>query len=379
MKKVIKATLLVFALALSGMARADLTVGVVLSLTGPGSGLGIPTSNGFKLWPETIGGEKVKLIVLDDATDPTQGSKNARRLVEEEKVDVIIGSASVPPTLAIADVARDTQTVQLAIAPIELPEGRDTWTFRLPQATGVMAEGVVNHMKAKGVKTFAFLGYSDAYGEVWLKEMTRLAKQAGINLTTAERFGRADTSVTAQALRVISSNPDAVLVVASGSGAAMPHKTLIERGYKGKIYQTHSAASRDLIRLGGKDVEGSFVISGPAVMPEILPDTNPSKKLAADYVQRYEKIFGAGTRNQFAAHTYDAGIVLQRAVPEAMKKAKPGTAAFRAALRDALENIGAVPISQGVIHYTAKDHFGLAGDNARVMITVQGGNWKSAD
>ena len=378
MKKIFKASLLASALALaSNVAHADINIGVILSLTGPGSGLGIPAKNGFALWPESIGGEKIKLTILDDATDPTMASKNARRLVTEDKVDLLIGSASVPATLTIVDVAAESQTVQLAVAPVELPEGKDTWTFRLPQSTAVMAGGVVDHMKKNGVKTFAFLGYSDSYGENWLKETARLAKQAGITMTVAERFGRADTSVTAQALRVVSSNPDAILVVASGSGAAMPHKTLIERGYKGKIYQTHSAASRDLIRLGGKDVEGSFVVSGPAVVPEALADSNPSKKLAADFVQRYEKQYGAGTRNLFAAHIYDAQLILQRVILEALKKAKPGTPAFRAALKDALENSGSIPISQGVMHYTAKDHFGL-GDDARIMLTIQNGNWKAA-
>lgn len=376
MKLAIKAGVLASMLACAGMAHAELTIGVVMSLTGPGSGLGIPAKNGFALWPETIGGEKVKLIILDDATDPTQASKNARRLVAEDKVDLIIGSAAVPPTLAVADVALETQTVQLAISPIEIAEGKDAWTFRLPQSTAVMAGGVVNQMKKLGVKTVGFLGYSDSYGENWLKEVQRLASAAGIKMGTVERFSRADTSVTAQALRVVSANPDAVLVVASGSGAAMPHKALIERGYKGKIFQTHSAASRDLIRLGGKDVEGSYVVSGPAVVPEALPDSNPSKKLAMDFVTRYEKQFGAGTRNLFAAHTYDAQLVLQKVVPEALKKAKPGTAAFRTALKEALENSGPIQISQGTLHYTAKDHFGL-GDDARIMLTIQNGNWKA--
>lgn len=378
MKQVFKASLLASMLACAGAAHAELTIGVIMSLTGPGSGLGIPAKNGFALWPDSIGGEKIKLIVLDDATDPTQASKNARRLVAEDKVDLIIGSAAVPPTLAIADVALETQTVQLAISPIETPEGKDGWTFRLPQSTAVMAGGVVDQMKKQGVKTIGFLGYSDSYGENWLKEVQRLAPAAGIKVGTVERFSRADTSVTAQALRVVSSNPDAVLVVASGSGAAMPHKALVERGYKGKIFQTHSAASRDLIRLGGKDVEGSFVVSGPAVVPEALPDSNPSKKLATDFVTRYEKQYGAGTRNLFAAHIYDAQLVLQKVVPEALKKAKPSTPAFRAALKDALENSGNIQISQGTLHYTAKDHFGL-GDDARIMLTVQNGSWKAAN
>lgn len=376
MNTLFRTTLLASALALlASQAQADITIGVSMPLTGPASGLGIPTKNGLALWPETIAGEKVKLLFLDDASDPTQANKNARRFITEDKVDLIIGSSATPAAMAMADVAAEGQTVQLATSPAELPEGKGSWTFRLPQSTTVMASGVVRHMKGLGVKNFAFIGYSDAYGENWLKHLTRIAKDAGINLTVAERFGRADTSVTAQAIKAIATNPDAILVVASGSGAAMPHKTLIERGYKGKIYQTHSAASRDLIRLGGKDVEGAFVVAGLAVAPEGLPDGHPSKKLAVDFVEKYEKMFGAGTRNQFAAHAFDAQLILQKVLPEALKKAKTGTPEFRAALKQALENTGNIPITQGVIHYTPTDHFGL-GSNSRMMLTIKNGDWK---
>lgn len=362
------------ALASAG-ARADLTIGVSLPLTGPAAGLGIPCKTAFALWPETIAGEKVKLIILDDASDSTAANKNGRRFVTEDKVDVIIGSASVPLAIAISAIAEETRTVQLAAAPIDLPPGRGAWTFRLPQSTAVMAAGIVEHMKKLGVKSFGFLGYSDPYGQSWLNDISRQAQEAGIKLTTAERFARADTSVAAQAIKVIATNPDAVLVVASGSGAAMPHTTLVERGYKGRIFQTHSAASNDLMRVGGKLVEGGFVISGPAVVPEQLPDSHPSKKVALAFVQQYEKMYGAGSRNQFAAHINDALVILQRVVPVAQKKGKPGTAEFRAALKDALENSGSIVVSQGVFRYTARDHFGLDG-NARVMLTVQNGGWK---
>ena len=346
------------------------------SLTGPASGLGIPTKNGFPLWPETVGGEKVKLIILDDASDPTLASKNAQRLVTDDKVDVLIGSTATPAAIAMAEVATASKTPQLSTSPVMLPEGKGDWTFRLPQSNMVMASGVVRHMKGAGVKTVGFLGYSDAYGESWLQEFSKAAKEAGIELITTERFARADTSVTGQALKVVSAKPDAVLVVASGSGAAMPHKTLVERGFKGKIYQTHSAASRDLLRIGGKDVEGAFVIAGLAVIPEALPDSHPSKKVAVDFVQRYEKMYGAGTRNQFAAHTYDAFLLLDKLVPIAKQKAQPGTPEFRAALKEALESAGNVTITQGVIHFTPTDHFGL-GSNSRMMLTIENGNWKA--
>ncbi len=195
-------------------------------------------------------------------------------------------------------------------------------------------------MKKNGVKTVGFLGYTDAYGELWLKEITEQAKAAGITVTATERFARTDTSVTPQALKLNSANTDAILVVASGSGAAMPHKALIERGYKGKIYQTHAAATPDLVRIGGKDVEGSYVVSGPAVVAEQLPDAHPSKRVAVDFVTKYEAANGAGSRNQFAGHAYDAAIVLEKALPIALKAAKPGTPEFRAALRDACRKHG---------------------------------------
>ena len=356
-------------------ARADLTIGVTLPLTGPASGLGIPVKNGFALWPQTIAGEKVNLIMLDDATDPTTGVKNARRFVSEDHVDVIIGSAATPVAVAVADVANESGTPQLAMSPIPLPEGKDGWSFRMAHSSNVMAQAVVNHMKKQGVKSVGFLGYTDAYGETWLKDLTAVGEKAGIKMGPVERFARTDTSVTGQALKLTSANPDAILVVASGSGAAMPHRALVERGYKGKIYQTHSAASRDLMRVGGKEVEGAYVVSGPAVVAEQLPDSNPSKKEALKYVTAYEKINGPGSRNQFAAHTYDALLVLENAVPQALKKAKPGTKEFRAALKDALEAGKPVAASQGVLDFTTKDHWGFRPDTG-VMLKVVNGDWK---
>jgi branched-chain amino acid transport system substrate-binding protein len=359
-------------------AHADITVGVSLPLTGPASAIGIPTKNGITLWPDHIGGEKIRLIVLDDASDTTQSAKNGRRFTSDDKVDVIVGSSVTPASIALANAAMDGKTVQISTSPVELAEGKGAWTFRTAVSTPLMAGAIVDDMKKRNVKTYAFLGYADAYGETWLKAFTDLAAKAGLKPVATERFARADTSVTAQALKIAAVKPDAVLIGAAGSGAAMPHKALVERGYKGKIYQTHGAASRDLIRLGGKDVEGAYVVAGLTVAPELLPDTDPSKKLAVDFFDRYEKQFGAGTRNMFATNGYDAYLVLQAAVPVALKKGKPGTPEFRAALRDALESGKGVSATQGEIRYTPTDHFGFA-DSARVMLTIQNGQWKMAN
>ena len=363
------------ALAASGAALADITIGVIAPMTGAASGLGIPAGNQAKLWPKTIAGEKLNVIVMDDATDPNQGVTHAKRFVTNDKVDVIMGSVATPVAAAVAQVAEEAATPQIAWSPVAVPAGKDKWLFRLPQSNAVMGHAIIEHMKKQGIQSVGFLGYSDAYGETWLNDFKPQAEKAGIKFGPVERFARADTSVTGQALKLVQANPEAILVVASGSGAAMPQMALAERGYKGKIYQTHAAATRDLMRVGGKAVEGGFVVSGPAVLAEQLPDSHPSKAEAIKFVQQYEKAYGPGSRNQFAGHAYDSIIVMEKAVPIALKKARPGTPEFRAALRDAFEQIGKTTLAHGVLNWTPTDHWGYT-DDTGVMMKVTGGEFK---
>lgn len=376
MKTAFLKTLLASAAVLvTTQALAEITVGVSIPMTGPASGLGIPMNNGFKMWPATVAGEKIKLVILDDATDPSKGVQNVRRLTTEDKVDLIMGSGATPVAIAMAAVAAETSTPQLALSPIQLPPGKDTWSFRLPQSNGVMANAMVSHMLKGGVKTVAFIGYADAYGEGWLQELAPRLEKAGIKLLVTERFNRADTSVTAQALKVAGANPDAVVVVASGSGAAMPQLAVLERGFKGRIYQTHAAASKDLMRVGGKAVEGTFVTAGPVVVAEQLPASHPSRDLGMKFNAAYEQIHGAGSRNQFAAHSYDGYLMLEQVVPVALKKGKPGTPEFRAALKEALETAKGLAVTHGVLDYTPTDHWGFRPDTGVVMKVVNG-EWK---
>lgn len=370
-----KTTLAALAFMVMGAAHAELTIGVVQPLTGPASGLGIPVKNGIMIWPKTIAGETLKVVVLDDASDPTLGVKDAQRLVTEDKADVIVGSSATPVATPMADVTAESGTPQLATSPAGLPPGKDKWFFRMPQSNDVMAFAVVKHMKAHGVKTVGFLGYTDAYGELWLKALTAEAEKNGIKIVATERFARADTSVTGQVLKLNSANPDAILIVASGSGAGMPQKAVMERGFKGKVYQTHAAATQDLMRTAGKDAEGTYVVSGPATVAEQLPDSHPSKAMAVAFVQNYEKAYGPGSRNQFAGHAADALTVLEKAVPVALKKAKPGTPEFRAALRDAFETMGRTVLAHGVLNWTAQDHWGYTTETG-VMLKVVDGKFK---
>lgn len=362
--------------AASGTAWADINIGISLPLTGPANGLGIPMQKGISLWPASIGGEKLNVVVLDDGSDPTKGVQNAKRFVTD-KMDIVMGSAATPVAIAMSDTVAEAGTPQFMFSPAVLQAGKDSWAFRLPQSNAVMSHAMLNHMKKLGVKTVGFLGYTDAYGESWLKDFQAEAAAMGLSIKViaTERFARTDTAVTAQALKLTAANPDAMLIVASGSGAAMPHKAIIERGYKGKVYQTHAAATRDLMRIGGKDVEGAYVVSGPCVIAEQLPDDHPSKKVATDFVQKFEKANGPGSRNQFAGHAYDAALVLEKIIPMALKKAKPGTPEFRAALKDATETMGRTVVSHGVLTYAKDNHWGFTTETG-VILKVVNGDWK---
>ncbi len=362
------------ALALAAPAQAEVTIGVSIPLTGPGVSLGLPTKNAFELWPASVAGEKLKLVILDDASDPTAGVRNARKFIDEDKVDFFIASAITPPALAAAGVASESQVVQISPSPLDLAPEKGEWTFRVAQNVPVVATAAVEHMQKAGVKTLAFLGYNDPYGETWLKATAAAAEKAGIRLVAVERFARPDTSANAQAIKVALSKPDAVLIVATGSGAVMPHKAVLDKGYKGPIYHTHGAVSADMLRLGGKDVEGAYAVSGFIPVAEQLPAAHPSRALALRFIEQYEKKFGAGSRNQFAAHVNDILLVLEKALPVALKQAKPGTKEFRAAFRSALESLGDTTVSQGVIPYARTVHTGLD-HRSVVMLKVQNGAW----
>src|SRR6266568_2710426 len=368
-----------FVLALAAPARADINIGVTLSATGPAASLGIPEKNTFEMiGSPTIGGQKVNFIVLDDKSDTTEAVKNIRKLISEDKVDAVIGSTITPNSLAMRDVAGENETPMISMAAsAQIVNPVYTWTkwiFKTPQSDSLMADAIAVHMRANGVTTLGFIGFADAYGESWLAEIKRSAQTAGIKIAGEEKYNRNDTSVTGQVLKLLAANPDAILIAGSGTPAATPHKDLVSRGYKGKIYQTHGVANADFLRVVGADGNGGVLPAGPLLIYEQLPDSNPVKKSAADYVKAYEAKYGAGSRTTFGGHAWDAYALLQHAIPDALKKGQPGTKAFRTGLRDALEASKDVAASNGVFSMNPVDHSGI--DNrARVMVRIENGKW----
>ena len=365
----------VLAVALApATALAQIKVGVTVAATGSAAALGVPARNTFvDLWPKEIAGQKLTVVLLDDASDPGQATTNARRLVTEENVDVLIGSSITPNSMAVAGVALENGVPHFTQSPVGLPPGRDKWTFMMPQKVSLMATAVFEHMKANKATTVGYIGFSDSWGDLWVKEFKAIGEQMGLKMVAEERYARADTSVAGQALKLVAAKPDVVLVGASGTGAALPQIALRERGFTGTIYHTHGAVTKDFIRIAGKSAEGVILPSGPLVVAELLPDS-PQKKVAVEHLKAYEAKFGAGTITQFSGHAFDVLQILQRTVPVALKTAKPGTKEFREAMLTAIENEKEIPASHGVYNFTSSDHAGL--DNrGRVLLTVKDGNW----
>jgi len=364
------------ALAFTVPASAEINVCVTVSATGPAASLGVPQNNTVPFLPTEMGGETVNYVVFDDATDPTAAVKNVRKCIEEENADIIIGSSATPASMALAGIAAETKTPVIPLAPIKLEGDGGHWAFPMPQPNTQMAGALLEHMQANDVKTLGFLGYSDAFGEQFLNAMQAQLDGTDIKLGPVERFARTDTSVTGQVLKLVSANPDAILIVASGTPAALPNLTLAERGYKGQIYQTHGAASKDFLRVAGKAAEGTILPVGPIVVAGQLPDDNSTKALGVQYTKDYEAANGEGSLSSFGGHMFDAGQVLKAAVAQAADSgAKPGTPEYRAALRDALATLKEVPGVHAVFNTTDDSHYGHD-ERSRVLVVVENGDWK---
>lgn len=379
----LSAAALAAAVALPGLSApavaqtSEITIGITVTTTGPAAALGIPERNALDFVPKEIGGVPLKVIVLDDGGDPTAATTNARRFVTESKADIIMGSSTTPPTVAVSTVANEAGIPHFGLAPMPFTPAREKWSVDMPQPVPIMGKVLYEHMKAHNIKTVGYIGYSDSYGDLWFNDIKKQGEPMGITVVDDERFARPDTSVAGQVLKLVAANPDAILVGASGTAAALPQSALRERGYKGLIYQTHGAASMDFIRIAGPAAEGVLMASGPVMNPEGQPDSALTKKPGLALDTAYEAKYGPNSRSQFAGHSYDAFEVLKRVIPVALKTAKPGTPEFREAIRQALLTEREIPASQGVYNFTATDRYGLD-DRARIILTVKDGKYVPA-
>jgi branched-chain amino acid transport system substrate-binding protein len=359
-------------------ASAQVKIGLMVSATGPTSAIGIPQKNTAALLPARIGDTSIEYIQLEDGGDTTRAVQNAKKLIGENNIDALIGPSTTPNAFAILDLIAEAKVPLLATVGTqsiaEPVDAKKRWVFKTTQNDDLIAAALVKHMVKNGVRTVGFIGFNDPYGENWYKVFGGLADKAGIRIVASERYARADQSVTGQTLKLIAAKPDAVLIAAVGGPAVLPQATLFDQGYKGRVYQTHAVATDDFIRLGKEKVEGTVLAAGSMLVIDDIDASDPIKKVALGYIAAYEKQFGQKPAT-FGANTYDAGLIMQRALPAALKVAKPGTEAFRVALRDAIEQERDVVGCQGVFNMSSTNHNGMD-ERARVLVTVQDGRFR---
>lgn len=370
-------TFLLSILLMVSMARgavADVVVGITLSTSGPGAFSGADHLMAARMLPETIAGQKIRYIILNEESDPTLSTKNARKFVTEDNVDLLIGGTLTPSNIAVSIVAAETRTPQIALSPIDVSQDRFPWVFITAQDSATVAKPLFNDMKRRRIKTVAYMGFNDAFGEPWIKALEDFSKKEDLQIVASERFARTDTSLTGQSLKIVAAKPDAVLVGAAGPASALAQSTLMERGYKGIFYHTHGAASPAFLKSGGKAVEGALLTAGPMIVASQLPDSNPSKKVSESFIQNYRSMHNKEP-SAFAGYMYDAGLLLQAALPDALAKAKPGTPEFRNALRNSLEQLKGIAGVQGVYTMTPTDHNGHD-VNSLVLLSVEQGAFK---
>ena len=368
----------VLALCFSIVAAAQVRIGLMVSATGPTTAIGIPQKNTGDLLPRKIGDVTIEYFQYDDGGDTTRAVQNVKKLIQEHNVDALIGPSTTPNALAILDVIAENKVPLMATvgtsSVVEPLDAKKRWVFKTTQNDDLIAAALVKHMVKNGVKTVGFIGFKDPYGENWHKVFSSIAEPAGIKLIATEYYLRTDSSVTGQALKLIAAKPDAVLVAGVGGPGVLPQTTLRDQGYKSAIYQTHGVATDDFIRLGKDKVEGTVLAAGPMLVIDEIADSNPIKKVAQAYIGAYEKQFGQKPAT-FGANTWDSGLILQRAIPVAIKAGKPGTEGFRSALRDAIEREREVVGCQGVFNMSPTNHNGMD-ERARVLVTVKDGKFR---
>ncbi len=359
-------------------AAAQVRIGLLVSATGPTAAIGVPQKNTGDLLPRKLGETTIEYIQLEDGADSTRALQNAKKLVAEHDVDAMIGPSTTPAALAILDTIAEARVPLLATVGssnvVEPLDAKRRWVFKTTQNDDLIASALIRHMKKHGVRTLGFIGFNDPYGENWFRVLGPMADKEGIRIVASERYARTDQSVTGQSLKLIAAKPDAMFIAAVGGPAVLPQATLRDQGWKGPVYQTHAVATDDFIRLGRDKVEGTILAAGPMLVIDDVPEANPTKKVARAYIDTYEKRFGAKPAT-FGANVWDGWILLERAIPVALKSGKPGTDAFRAALRDALEQSREVVGTQGVFTMSATDHNGMD-DRARVPVVVRDGRFR---
>jgi branched-chain amino acid transport system substrate-binding protein len=363
-------------LGASAAAEAQIKIGVILSISGPAAAMGVGYKGAFDFLPSEIAGQKVEYIIRDDATDANTAFTVAQKMISDDHVDAFIGPSLTASDAAVAPLANQAHIPMIAMAPYEYDPAKQPYTFNDAQPLSLMVSAVFKYMQQHGVKDIGYIGFSDGWGDQVLAATKRSAETDGIKILADERYARTDTSVEAQALKLMSVHPQAIMMGNSATPAALPVVALRHRGFKGDIYGNHGIVSPAFIKVGGSAADGVIADTSPLVVYDQLPEGNVIKPVATAFMADYTKKFGPQSVNPFAGYSYDAFLLLKNAIPAALKASQPGTEQFRVALREALEKTHELVGVSGVYTMSATNHNGQD-ERAAVLVTVMDGAWRA--
>ncbi|CAH1659451.1 ABC transporter substrate-binding protein [Chelatococcus asaccharovorans] len=376
----VSATLAMALVMSANQAHSEIKIGIAHSLSGPAASQGIPQKQAIEMAiPAEIGGEKVRIVALDDATDPSVAARNAKKLIEEEKVDIILGPTATPSAIAMAQIAAAAEVPIMPGAPVSLRDARDTWLFNVPPPPSKWIVPVAADMKRRGIKTVGFLGFSDAWGDICLAALKEQAEKLGLKIVAEERYARADTSVTGQVLKLLAAKPDAIFLGVSGTAGVLGNVAIVERGYNGPIYNSNGVFNGDFLTLGGKSLEGIYGTIGAIAIPDSLSDSEPRKAVVVDFLRKFDEKYGKGKADAISGFGYDAGLLASAAIEKALASAKPGTPEFRAAIAAEIRKLQRIPGTHSIYTYNDPTWPWGVGDDATFLVKVQKGKWVLAN
>lgn len=358
-------------------SAAGYKIGFVDSLSGPDSSLGIPYQKGLKAgyaFQHTVHGEPVQVVTIDDTSDPTQAQLAVRKLVTQDHVDAIIGSANSANDTAMMAVAQELKVPMVALAPIR-PTGPNTdWAITVVQPVPLMVSTVMKRLKRDGIKTIGMIAFSDTSGDLFTAEGKKAAAEEGIKVVAEERYATNATSVTGQIAKILQHHPQAIINYGSAGPGALPMLALAQLGYKGPVFGDPSLLSKSFVDLAGAAGNGVIISAGPVAVADQLPHNNPIRAVALKFDHIYAEVNHAPPADAFSSYAYDGWLLLMNAMDRVPKDVASGTPEYRAKLRDALYSVRDLVGTQAVYNFHPGNTYGVD-QRSMVLVKLENGKW----
>lgn len=357
--------------------QGPIKIGSFLAVTGPASFLGDPEAKTLRLYVDTVNkaggvnGRQLQAVIYDSAGDARQAVTFARRLIEEDKVDIIVGGSTTGETMAVVPLAEEAQIPFISLAGANvIVEPVKKWVFKMPHSDRMAVEKIYEDMKKNGKTKAAVLGGSGGFDQSCRKEAKDLAPRYGITVVADETYAPTDTDMTVQ-LTKIKNTPGVEGIVGCGFGAptAITARNYRQLGMQNiQFYFNHGVGSQQFIDGAGGGAEGMRVPVAALLVADQLAANDPQKKIASDYTAAYRAANNNEAVSTFGGHMYDGFMIAIEAIKRAggVDKAK---------VRDEIEKTKGFVGADGIYNMSATDHMGLTLDSFK-MVEVRNNTWK---